>query len=91
MTVSYDPDDPDAPPLDLPGITRPHTDEEVFTSALTILDEVETVLIHLTDPTIQEKIGAIMAEHAGDHSGYGGLIDWVQITAHGIRNHLNNQ
>ena len=24
-------------------------------------------------------------------SGYGGLIDWVQLTAHAIRNHLNNK
>ena len=86
MTVIDDPDTP----FEHPGITRPHTSEEVLQSALTILDEVETVLTHLTDPDVQHAISTAMADHAQDLSGYGGLIDWVQLTASHVRNHLDN-
>ena len=32
-----------------------------------------------------------MRDHTHDHSGHGGLIDKVQLTAYAIRNHLNNK
>jgi len=76
---------------DIPGVTRPYTSDELLHSALYILDEVEAVLIHLTGPDIQDAISAAMRDHANDLSGYGGLIDWVQLTAAPIRRHLNNK
>lgn len=77
--------------IDIPGITRPQTTDELLHSALRTLNEVETVLTHLTDPNTQDAITAAMRDHANDHSGYGGLIDRVQLTAHPIRNHHNHQ
>ena len=77
--------------IDIPGITRPETADELFHSALRTLDAVDTVLTHLTDPDTQDAITAAMRDHANDHSGHGGLIDRVQLTAHAIRNHLNHK
>ena len=82
---------PDSPHAEIPGITRPYTTDEVLHSALHILNEVETVLTHLTDPETQQAITIAMRDHAHDHSGFGGLIDWVQLTALTVSNHLNNK
>lgn len=82
---------PDSPDAEIPGVTRPYTADELLHSALRILDEVDTVLIHLPDPDAQDAITTAMRDHASDHSGYGGLIDWVQLTAYAIRNHLNTK
>ena len=82
---------PDGPNAEIPGITRPYTTDEVLHSALHILNEVETVLTHLTDPETQQPITIAMRDHAHDHSGFGGLIDWVQLTALTVSNHLNNK
>lgn len=63
--------------------------EQILTSALRTLDEIETILIHLDDPHVQHEITTVMAQHAGDHSGYSGLIDWVQFDAAYIRDYLD--
>lgn len=89
MSVSYDPDHPDIPPYDRPGITRPYTHEELLTSALRALDRVEAVLTSL-DPDLQHAISTAMntANLGGD---YGSLIDTIQFPAWDIRKHLETQ
>ena len=57
---------PDGPNAEIPGITRPYTTDEVLHSALHILNEVETVLTHLTDPETQQAITIAMRERIAD-------------------------
>ncbi len=82
---------PDSPHAEIPGITQPFTADELLNRALRTLDEIDTVLTHLTEATTHDAISAAMRDHAHDHSGHDGLIDKVQLTAYAIRNHLNNK
>lgn len=53
------------------------------------LTEIETILVHASEPTSRE-ITALLAAHADNLGGHALLIDTVQLDARAIEHYLNN-